>query len=103
MSEVQSRPSSSRGRGSYRGGRAGFRGGRGALKSHKSGEQENIPPAPEELGEVLELRRKYGSQATTLKAMFQEWSDEDLLYALKESDGDANVVADRISAGAHFH
>lgn len=100
MSEVQSRPASTRGRGSYRGGRGGYRGGRSGSKSHKSDDQENIPPSsPEEQGEIGELKRKFVNKISTLKALFPEWSDEDLVFALKEADGDMDSVAERISTG----
>lgn len=101
MSEVQSRPSGSRGRGGYRGGRGGYRGTRVTSKSHsKSDDQENFPAsAPEDQGEVGELKKKYGERVSTLRELCEGWSDEDLVYALKETNGDANLAFDRISGG----
>ncbi len=99
MSETQSRPSGSRGRGSFRGGRGGFRGGRAGSKTHKSEDQENIPPTMEDEGEVGELKKQYGSKISTLKEMFPGWSDQDLVYALKETDGDLESAIDRMSSG----
>jgi hypothetical protein len=101
MSEAQSRPSGSRGRGGYRGGRGGYRGTRVGSKNHtKSDDQENFPLSePEEQGEVGELKKKYGDRVTTLRELCDGWSDEDLVYALKETNGDANLAFDRISSG----
>lgn len=101
MSEVQSRPSGSRGRGGYRGGRGGYRGARVGSKSHtKSDDQENSAPSePEEQGEVGELKKKYGDRVSTLRELCDGWSDEDLVYALKETNGDANLAFDRIQSG----
>jgi hypothetical protein len=103
MSEVQSRPTGSRGRGSFRGGRGGFRGGRGGSKTHKSEDQENVPPSSvAEQGEVGELKKQYGSKVSTLRELFPDWSDEDLVYALKETDGDLESAIDRMSSGQYF-
>lgn len=100
MSEVQPRSSGSRGRGSFRGGRGGFRGGRGGSKAYRSEDQENVPPpAIEEAGEVGDLKKLYGSKVPTLRELFPDWSDEDLVYALKETDGDLEGAIDRMSSG----
>jgi hypothetical protein len=100
MSDVQSRPTGSRGRGSFRGGRGGFRGGRGGNKTHKSEDQENVSSlSVAEQGEVGELKKQYGSKVLTLRELFRDWSDEDLVYALKETDGDLESAIDRMSSG----
>ncbi|KAK4940675.1 RNAPII degradation factor [Elasticomyces elasticus] len=102
MAEVQPRGSGTRGRGGFRGGRGGFRGGRHPSRSqHKAdNEQENIPPTSlEEQGEVGELKKKFGDKVPLLKEICPGWSDEDLVYALNETDGDVNEAVDRISSG----
>jgi hypothetical protein len=102
MAEVQSRGGTARGRGGFRGGRGGFRGTRNPSRTqHKAdNEQENIPPAPlEEQGEVGELLKKYGDQLPMLKEICPGWSDQDLVYALNETDGDVASAIDRISTG----
>ncbi|OAG41394.1 hypothetical protein AYO21_04336 [Fonsecaea monophora] len=102
MAEVQSRGSGTRGRGGFRGGRGGFRGTRNPSRSqHKPDhEQENIPPATlEDQGEVGELLKKFGDKVPLLKEICPGWSDEDLVYALNETDGDVNAAVDRISSG----
>lgn len=102
MAEVQSRGSGTRGRGGFRGGRGGFRGGRNPSRSqHKADqEQENIPPTSlEDQGEVGELLKKFGDRVPLLKEICPGWSDEDLVYALNETDGDVNAAVDRISSG----
>ncbi|EXJ56880.1 hypothetical protein A1O7_07224 [Cladophialophora yegresii CBS 114405] len=103
MAEVQSRTGGSRGRGGFRGGRGGFRGTRTTSRSqHKpDSEQENTPPAPlEDQGEVGELLRKYGDRVPLLKEICPGWSDQDLVYALNETDGDVENAFDRISSGS---
>ena len=104
MAEVQSRGGgSSRGRGGLRGGRGGFRGTRNTSRSqHKpDNEQENIPPTAslEDQGEVGELLKRYGNKVPLLKEICPGWSDQDLVYALNETDGDVESAFDRISAG----
>ncbi|OAP63329.1 hypothetical protein AYL99_02556 [Fonsecaea erecta] len=102
MAEVQSRGSGPRGRGGFRGGRGGFRGTRNPSRSqHKADhEQENVPPASlEDQGEVGELLKKFGDKVPLLKEICPGWSDEDLVYALNETDGDVNAAVDRISSG----
>ncbi|KAJ9610369.1 RNAPII degradation factor [Cladophialophora chaetospira] len=102
MAEVQSRGSGTRGRGGFRGGRGGFRGTRNpSSRQHKpDNEQENIPPALEDQGEVGELLKKYGDNLPLLKEICPGWSDQDLVYALSETDGDVASAFDRISTGS---
>ena len=102
MAEVQSRGGGSRGRGGFRGGRGGFRGTRNISRTqHKpENEQENIPPTSlEDQGEVGELLKKYGDNVPVLKELCPGWSDQDLVYALNETDGDVADAFDRISTG----
>jgi hypothetical protein len=100
MSEVQSRPTASRGRGSARGGRGGFssRGGRGGARGHASNGDHATPPIEDE-GEVGQLKRQYGSKVTTIKEMYPDWTDEDVVFALQETDGDLETTVDRITDG----
>lgn len=99
MSEVQSRGQSSRSRGSYRGGRGGYRGARGGAKSHGRSEDQDISPSLEEQGEVGELKAKYADQLPLLREVCEGWSDEDLVFALQETDGDVELALDRITTG----
>lgn len=101
MAEVQTRGSGTRGRGAFRGGRGGFRGGRNPSRTHHKAdnEQENIPPTAEDQGEVGELKKKFGDKVPLLREICPGWSDEDLVYALNETDGDINAAVDRISSG----
>lgn len=103
MSEVQSRPSAPRGRGSSRGGRGAFstRGGRGGTR-HTNGnktEEETAAPPIEEEGEMGELKKTYSSSLGTVKEMFPNWTDEDIIFALQETDGDLQATIERISEG----
>lgn len=103
MSEVQSRPSAPRGRSSARGGRAGFgsRGGRGGRGHATNGDKvENLPPTTiEDDGEVGQLKKQYGSKVGTIKEMFPDWTDEDAVFALQETDGDLATTVERITEG----
>lgn len=100
MSEVISRPSASRGRGSGRGGRGGFA-GRGGRRSNG----ENFKTADDNLGtfedegEFAELRKQYGDKTSVIREMFPDWSEPDVLYALKETNGDETEAVTRIAEG----
>ncbi|MCJ1473866.1 hypothetical protein MMC13_002519 [Lambiella insularis] len=104
MSEVQSRPSTHRGRGSGRGGRGGYsstsRGSRGGARP-TNGEKIDAPPTPsyEDEGEIGQLKKQYASKLSTIKEMFPDWTDEDVVFALQETDGDLEGTIDRISEG----
>ncbi len=106
MSEVPAaRGGSSRGRGGFRGGRGGYRGGRTSSRTKREEqEQENIPPSTslDDQGEVGELKRKYGDKLPLIREVCPGWSDEDLIFALQETNGDAEAAIDRISSGNFF-
>ncbi|KAG8872791.1 hypothetical protein FRB97_007352 [Tulasnella sp. 331] len=71
------------------------------LKAHRGGRPMSKPSTPsvEESPEMKALRAKFGSQLATLKEIYSTWSDEDLLSALGESNGNVDAVAERISDG----
>ncbi|CRK31533.1 hypothetical protein BN1708_018749, partial [Verticillium longisporum] len=104
MSDVQTRPAASRGRGSGRGGRGGFasRGGRnggrtnGADKTDSKSEVDN-PSAFDDEGAVGELKKLYGAKTPLIQEMFPEWSEVDILFALQETDGDETEAVTRIA------
>lgn len=97
MSEAQSRPTASRGRGSHRGGRAGFKGGRGAGKNTK-GDTENVPSSLEEQDEIGEVNI-HRSNMSKLQLLFPKWTYEDVEYALKETEDDLESAIERITSG----
>ncbi|KAL9617790.1 MAG: hypothetical protein Q9160_007444 [Pyrenula sp. 1 TL-2023] len=101
MSEVQSRPSGPRGRGGFRGGRGGYssRGGRGVFKGTKSEDLEQDNTAIEDQGELGDLKRKYSNRLPMLRELFQDWTDDDLVFAMKETNGDFEMCVDRITDG----
>jgi hypothetical protein len=107
MSEVQSRPAASRGRGSGRGGRGGFaaRGGAraGARPAATNGDSKHDTdsslPTLEDEGEIGQLNQQYGSKVAVIKEMFPDWSSVDILFALQETDGDENVAVTRMAEG----
>ena len=103
MSEVQPRPSAPRGRGSGRGGRGGYnsRGGRSGPRP-TNGEKSDAPSTPsyEDEGELGQLKKQYASKLNTIKEMFPDWTDVDIVFALQETDGDLEGTVDRISEGS---
>ena len=103
MSEVQSRPSGPRGQGSNRGGRGnlGTRGGRGGSRPVNGTKTDISTEAPdaEDEGEIGELKKKYATNLALIKEMFPAWTDEDIVFALQETDGDLEATIDRISEG----
>lgn len=105
MSEVETRPSASRGRVSARGGRGAYssRNGRGGHRlSSKLDSSENAGAALEDEGEIGQMKRKYASTLPTLKELFADWTDEDLVFALEDSNGDLESAIERITEGNFF-
>jgi len=104
MSEAQSRPAAPRGRGSARGGRGGFssRGGRGGRSNATNGDKRE-PTATEDDAQVAQLKKMYGSKVSTIKEMFPDWTDEDIVFALQETEGDLETTVERISDGKGPH
>ncbi|ROW07080.1 hypothetical protein VPNG_06631 [Cytospora leucostoma] len=108
MSDVQTRPTASRGRGAPRGGRGGFssRGGRNASRSAaatngdaKHDSESNALPSLEDQGEIGDLNKQYGTKVSLIKEMFPDWTEVDILYALKETDGDETTTIERMAEG----
>ena len=102
MSEAQSRSLAPRGRGSSRGGRGGYssRGGRVGYRQTNGDKAEHDPPIViEDEGEIGELKKQYSSQLSTVKEMFPDWTDEDIVFALEETHGDLQDTIERISEG----
>ncbi|KAI9759806.1 MAG: hypothetical protein M4579_002105 [Chaenotheca gracillima] len=101
MSEVQTRPSAPRGRGSSRGGRGGYgaRGGPRGGARHTTNGDKPAAASFEEEGEIGELKKKYASQLSTVRELFPDWTDEDIVYALHETDGDLEATIERITEG----
>lgn len=102
MSEVKSRPAAPRGRGSGRGGRGNHnnRGTRGGSRQ-TNGATPDIAEAPsiEDEGELGRLKKVHSSKLSKLKDVFPDWTDEDLVTALQETDGNLENTIERISDG----
>ena len=102
MSEVQSR-GAPRGRGSARG-RGGFSSrGRGRHTSNGDKGDPIATTSIEDEGEVGQLKRQYGTKVNTIKEMFPDWTDEDVVFALQETDGDLETTVERITDGTISH
>ncbi|KAJ5493162.1 hypothetical protein N7539_001908 [Penicillium diatomitis] len=98
MSEVQSR-SSARGRVSTRGGRGGYssRGGRGGSSRAANNDSSDLASFDE--GELGQMKKKYSDALPTLKELFPDWKDEDLVFALEDSNGEIEEAIERITEG----
>ncbi|WAR51910.1 hypothetical protein PtB15_1B347 [Puccinia triticina] len=55
--------------------------------------------AVDEPEELKLIRKKHGHNLATIKELFPNWTDEDLLMALNEAAGDLELAAARISEG----
>lgn len=53
----------------------------------------------EDQGELGQLKKQYGTQLVTLSELFPDWTDEDLVFALQETNGDVESTVDRIASG----
>jgi CUE domain len=49
--------------------------------------------------ETRALRRKYGDKLATLKELFPNWTEEDILSVLSDVNGSLEVAVGRISEG----
>lgn len=101
MSDVQTRPSASRGRVSSRGGRGGYssRGGRGGNRSTKADNADSAAQSYEDQGEIGQMKKKYSDTLPMLKDVFPDWTDEDLVFALEDADGELEDAIERITEG----
>ena len=107
MSEVQPRPAATRGRGAGRGGRGGGISSRGGSRiASRTGapngdkhDTDSALPTLEDEGEIGQLKKQYGSKVGLIKEIVPDWSEVDILFALRETDGDENLAVTRIAEG----
>ncbi|KAB8339076.1 hypothetical protein FH972_022012 [Carpinus fangiana] len=89
-------------RGAGRAGRGGFA-SRGGPRSHgrtNGTAADSKPPVSlDEQGELGQLKKQYMTELVTLKELFSDWTDDDLVFALQETDGDLETTIERISEG----
>ncbi|KAG9672497.1 hypothetical protein KCU99_g536, partial [Aureobasidium melanogenum] len=102
MSDFDSRPVASRGRSSTRGGRASHP--RGAPRQSQTSSNANsssvqFDDAFDEQGELGNMKKTYSTQLSFMRDMFPDWTDDDLVFAIAEADGDVQIVIDRITQG----
>jgi len=57
------------------------------------------PSGKDEPEDLRHLRRAHGGSLATLKELFADWSEEDLLYAIQDAGGDVEAAILRISDG----
>lgn len=107
MSEARSRPSGPRGRGPTHGSRGGSYSGKGARGGSRqvNGEKPEIEAAPtyENEGELGQLKKQYSSELSTIKEMFPDWTNEDIIFALQETGGDLEGTIERMSEGICYY
>ena len=74
---------------------------RRAANPRRRGGQRNRSSAnaADDTEQVKLLRSKYTHQLSVIQELFPDWSDEDLLFALQESNGDVELAVGRISEG----
>jgi CUE domain len=104
MTDTAPRPTSTRGRGSGRGGRGSSRGGFRHRDRNTNGDDTKDSTAFDDIadqGELGEMKKQYSSQLSTLKELFSDWTDVDLLFALQETDGDLDRTIEHITEGMH--
>ena len=46
------------------------------------------------------MKKKYANTLPMLKELFPDWTDEDLVFALEDADGDLEEAIDRITEGS---
>ncbi|KAG0331567.1 hypothetical protein BG000_010775, partial [Podila horticola] len=61
--------------------------------------QKPRPGGKDEPEDLRQLRKVHGSSLATLKELFADWTEEDLLYAIQDAGGDLEVAILRISDG----
>jgi hypothetical protein len=68
--------------------------------SHPDRSSNHHPVGNQDEPEELKLiRKKHGHNLATIRELFPNWTDEDLLMALNEASGDLELAAARISEG----
>lgn len=99
-------------RGSRSRGRGGFRGGRGSggrptagdkssasLNGASLKQQPGFEDETEDDSEVREMRQKYGSSVAMLQEIYPDWTAVDLLFTLRDANGDMETAVARIADG----
>lgn len=57
-------------------------------------------PSYEDEGEIGQLKKKHAGNLSTIKELFADWTDEDLVFALEDADGDLEIAIERITEGS---
>ena len=100
MAEVQQRSSGHRGRGSGRAGRGGYSSRGGRLRQASSDKADTAPTISyEDQGEIGQLKKKYAANLGTIKEMFPDWTEDDIVFAIEENDNDLERTIERMSEG----
>ena len=68
------------------------------MNGTKTETNTDTPDADDE-GEIGQLKKTYGSKLGQVKEIYPTWTDEDIVFALQETDGDLEATIDGISEG----
>jgi len=55
----------------------------------------------EDQGEVGQLKRQYADSLKTIREMFPDWTDENIIFALQEEQGDVEATVNRMTEGPY--
>lgn len=69
------------------------------MTSHETRYSTRNKSAASDQNDLKKLKSKYSAKLPTLKVLFSDWSDDDLLFVLEEANGDLDITIDRISEG----
>lgn len=73
-------------------------GARGGFKRQQQREDE-VEEQQNEAPEVKSLREKYGPSVESVQAVFPDWDEVSVLYALSEAHGSVELAISRIVEG----
>lgn len=75
-------------------------GARGGFKRQQQREDEaGAPDLQNEAPEVTHLREKHGESVSPIQAMFPDWDEVSVLYALGDAGGSVELAISRILSG----
>ncbi|KAF8462992.1 hypothetical protein BDZ91DRAFT_826309 [Kalaharituber pfeilii] len=99
MSEAQHR--APRGRVATRGARSGNSfGSRGGFRGSRVNGDSNASSS-EDQGEVGQLKKQYADELAKVKEVVPNWSDDDIVSALKDFQGDVVLTINRLTEGSY--
>lgn len=74
-------------------------GARGGFRARPQSNAAAAPAEELEAPEVKSLRSKHGDDLSTVQAVFPDWDDESVLFALSEAGGSVELAISRMAEG----